>query len=160
MTQQPEFILYLNKDANPANLCPHLVGTYRLTHDEVDVTTLAFWAAFCPNGHFNAAGIATGPNPIEWLEAAINDNSDPHGPHGLALRIGEAALFHDAAANPENKKPNFFGYAREPHRFVSFAGWERGNTIIGTANIFVPDPEPAPSGKHAADAPVGDPISG
>lgn len=164
MTQPSKFTLQIDKSATPANRRPNLTGEYRLTESD-HINSIALWSGYDTNGRFYAYGKVSPKNILLSLKAALDNVTDAlenavDGPYGLDFEIGEAILFEDPTATPDNKRPHFYGYAREPKHYVRFSGWARENSISGTVEIFVAgnasktSTKPAePSAQDEAEAP-------
>ncbi len=137
MTEQSKFVLFHDKAATEINQRPNLTGEYRLAGDEVS-SRLALWAGSDKNGKLYARGKTEPESVSAALRAKTDASEEVVMPKGLDLKAGEAVLFENVNATSENKQPKFYGYAREAARVVRFAGWERGNAIMGTAEPYRP----------------------
>jgi len=105
---------------------------------------------------------AASPKTERWLRAdtrprkmratirARASSETIEAPPRIDLKVGEAVLFENTKATSENKQPKYFGYAREPNRYVKLSGWEHGRTITGTAEPYRPG---ANGGEPALDTP-------
>lgn len=145
-TDKSKFVVFFDNTATPVNRRPNVTGEYRLAGEAATVK-LAYWGGKSDKtGKLYARGKAT-PEGIREAIAASAAAQDIEAPPGIDLKVGESVIFENPRATGENKQPQFFGYAREPNRYVRLAGWERGNMIAGEATPYRPgakgqDPEP------------------
>ncbi len=138
MSEQSKFVLSFDRSANEVNRRPHLKGEYRLA-GETTLTNLALWGgAGKQKGLLYARGQATPETVSDALRASKEQSEGVEAPPYLELKVGEAVLFENEKATRENRQPKFYGYAREPQRYVRLAGWERGNVITGSAEPYRP----------------------
>jgi hypothetical protein len=138
MAEQSKFVLFHDAAANETNRRPNLTGEYRLAGDE-GAKRLALWGGVDKAGHLYARGKSNPVSTTQALRESKSVREDLEGPSGIDLKVGEAVIFENANATPENKQPKFYGYAREGEQFVRLAGWEGKNgVILGSAEPWRP----------------------
>lgn len=140
MTEQSKFVLTFDRSANEVNRRPNLKGSYRLAGEDHG-GTLSFWGGESKTGKLYARGQASPEGVSEALRASKGQATDIATPANIEIKVGEAVLFENEKSTKENRQPKFYGYVREPERYVRLAGWERGNTITGSAEPYRPAAE-------------------
>ncbi len=136
MAEKARFILQFDRSANEVNRRPNLKGEYQLAGEDTK-HEVSLWGGVSQNGTLVARGHATPENASDAIRARASGETI-EAPPRIDLKIGEAVLFENTKATPENKQPKYFGYAREPNRYVKLSGWEHGRTITGTAEPYRP----------------------
>ena len=154
---QSQFVLMLDTGATGKNRQPSLIGYYRLAGEEIN-TRLSLWSNVASE---TQQLYARGKAQPDSVSAALRGKADLtrsatlehyEAPPNVNLKAGEVVIFQDNEATAENRRPNFWGYAREPNRYVRLAGWEHGSVITGTAEPYRSGPaqsepqEASPSG--------------
>jgi hypothetical protein len=138
MPNKTRFLLHFDHSANEVNRRPNLRGEYQLAGDSMTKYELSLWGGVGKNGRLYARGHAS----PEGLGDAVRGKTGEDGikaPPAIDLKIGEAVLFENPKATPQNRQPKYFGFAREPGRYVKLSGWEHGHTIAGNAEPYRPD---------------------
>ena len=133
---QSTFNLLFDSSADEVNRRPHLKGEYSLPGETPQ--DLALWAGTDANGRLYARGKATPQSFTQAIRARTKTTQEIEAPPKIDLKVGEAVIFQNPNATAENKQPGFFGYAREPNRYVKLAGWEHGRAIVGSAEPYRP----------------------
>jgi hypothetical protein len=151
MPEKSRFLLNFDHGANAVNRRPNLLGEYRLAGEQMARHELSLWGGTGQNGKLYARGHASPESAAEALRASAQ-GKEVEAPPFIDLKVGEAVLFENPSATEENRRPKYFGYAREPNRYVRLSGWERGHTIAGTAEPY------RPSGKSGPLPPLEGPI--
>lgn len=139
---QPRFLLHFDHGANEVNRRPNLRGEYRLAGGSVTKYELSLWGGAGKNGRLFARGHAS----PEGIGDAIRGRTGQDGvdaPSSIDLKAGEVVLFENPKATARNRQPKYFGFAREPGRYVKLSGWEHGHTIAGNAEPYRPTGIPA-----------------
>ena len=137
MAEKSTFVLRFDDSATAANQRPNLKGEYQLAGDEAVKHELSLWGGVGQNGKLYARGKATPANAGDAIRAGTAA-TNAEGPPNIDLKTGEAVLFENPKATPENKQPKYFGYAREASQYVKLTGWEHGRVITGTAEPYRP----------------------
>ncbi len=133
---QSTFNLLFDSSADEVNRRPHLKGEYSLPGETPQ--DLALWAGTDTSGRLYARGKATPQSFTQAIRAKTELAQEIEAPPKIDLKVGEAVIYQNPNATAENKQPAFFGYAREPSRYVKLAGWERGRAIVGSAEPYRP----------------------
>jgi hypothetical protein len=160
MAEILHFVLRFDDSANEVNKRPNLKGQYQVAGEVTPEHELSLWGGVGQNNALYARGKATPAS----ASAAIRARAAPKnaaGPPGIDLKVGEAVIFQNdkekkiararEELDPEGKalpgaiaairsQPDFYGYVREPNRYIKLAGWEHGRVITGTAEPWRPGP--------------------
>ncbi len=150
MTEKSRFILRFDDSANEVNRRPNLKGEYQLA-PETTKHEVSLWGGVSQNGTLVARGRATPENTSDAIRGRARRVENVEAPPKIDLQVGEAVLFENPKATADNKQPQFFGYAREPNRYVKLSGWEHGRVITGSAEAYRPGPR---KGEPAFPGPV------
>jgi hypothetical protein len=138
MSDKYNFELTMNPNASPGNQQPDLRGEYRLAGRAA--TQIAFWSHKSEAGNLFLSGNLTPSSVAATLRAGhAPPDQGQAAPPNINLNVNQAILFENREATAENKKPHFYGWAREADSsYVRLSGWDRGHGVVGTAEPFRP----------------------
>jgi hypothetical protein len=120
MAEKSNFVLRFDDSATEVNRRPNLKGSYQL---EADTMThdVSLWGGVSQSGTLYARGRATPQSASDAMRGrATVENVE--GPPRIDLKVGEAVIFENPKATPENRQPKYYGYAREPNQYVKLSG--------------------------------------
>ncbi len=140
--KQSKFIARFDSSANAANKRPTIVGSFALASDGV-VRSLRAWSGVSESG----TTYLRGTHEPESLTGAVKSRHaqtvDSEAPPSITLKPGELVLFENPGLADNEKRPNWYGYARTNECYVRLSGWDRkgeggAKLIAGTAEPYRP----------------------
>lgn len=128
--------------ATPENKRPAMTGTFALA-DEAQSHSFRVWSGVSENGRAYLRGTHEPETLTGALRARHSPVAEADGPPGISLAPGELVLFENTATAANDKRPNWYGFARTHEGYVRLSGWDRTGEkgiklLAGTAEPYRP----------------------
>lgn len=140
--QKSSFVGRFDPAANAINRRPAITGSFALASDGVKRTFRA-WSGVAESGRLYLRGT----HEPEGLQSALKARHAPileaAAPASVSLNPGELVLFENLSLADNQKRPNWYGYARLAEGYVRLSAWDKkswtgGKLMTGTAEPYRP----------------------
>lgn len=144
-----KFIAFFDGGANADNQRPQLKGEFAVVGGETH--TISLWSrAAKETGDTYLRGSIQAKSLKAALKAKAAPASDGAAPAGIDLKTGDVVLFENKTKSENEKRPDYYGYARTASGYVKLAGWvaasNGGEMLRGSAETWTPDGDAARAG--------------
>jgi hypothetical protein len=128
--------------ANAINRRPAISGSFSLASDGVKRSFRA-WSGVAQSGRLYLRGT----HEPEGLSIALKERHaaavEAEAPASVSLNPGELVLFENLAIADNEKRPNWYGYARLAEGYVRLSAWDKktwtgGKLLAGTVEPYRP----------------------
>lgn len=143
---QSKFVAFFDGGANADNQRPQLKGEFAVIGGETH--TISLWSrAAKETGDTYLRGSIQAKSLKAALKAKATPDTDGAAPAGIDLKSGEVVLFENKGKSENEKRPDYYGYARTASGYVKLTGWiassSGGEMLRGSAEAWAPEGDAA-----------------
>lgn len=146
-TATSKLIGRFDPSANAINRRPAVTGSFALASDGV-TRSFRVWSGIGKNGRMYLRGTHEPEDLKQAIRSCHAEVTDAVAPPNLDLNPGELVLFENLAAAENEKRPDWYGYARFPDGYARLSAWNR--TAVLGRKLIAGSAEPYRPGEHAA----------